>query len=710
MRSDRNDRSNDRSHALRVRAEALLERRTDDDAADMAPEVRALVHDLSVHQIELELQNEELRDAQQRIAQARDDYALLYNQAPVGYMTLDANGIILRANETLARMLGAELSAVTGTAFADHLVAADRDVLNVRYKAFFKAPKEKSVEVSVRHGAGEVVRARLTGRREHDTDAAGAQRSDGPLLVVVHDVTEAHRASEALRAEKELLAVTLRSIAEAVISTDLRGRVTLMNPVAEELTGWRFEDARGLALTDVVRACREETREPCPSLFERLTERGEAVKVEGRAVLVARDGGERLIAESGAPIRDGDGQLVGAVQVLRDITSEDKMQREMQRMARLDSLGVMAGGIAHDFNNLLTAIAANMGLARDVLRATPSALADACLADAEVAASRARGLTQQLLTFSKGGAPVRETITLPPIAREAASLALTGSRSRCEIDAPDTLWPVSADKGQVSQVLHNLLLNADQAMPEGGSISLRLSNARIERGASDLVPPGPYVQIVVQDQGHGIAPEIRDKIFDPFFTTKHQGSGLGLASAWSIVRNHDGYIRVESTPGRMSAFSVLLPASPEFAPREDDLAAEPPRPRAWRVLVLDDEPMIARIAQRILASDGHQVTTAAEGSAAIAAWMKARATGKPFDLLILDLTVPGGLGGKEVIAELRSLDPSVRAIASSGYATDPIMANHRDYGFAANLPKPYTIDEMRELVARLQRESAQPSH
>ncbi len=415
MKSERSDSGN----TLRLRAEALLERRADDDAADMAPEVRALVHDLSVHQIELELQNEELREAQQRIAQARDDYALLYNQAPVGYMTLDPNGIILRANETLARMLGAELSTITGTAFADHLVAADREVLNVRYRAFFKSPKEKFIEVSVRHGSGEVVRARLTGRRERAPDEA-AHRSDGPLLVVVHDITEMHRASEALHAEKVLLAVTLQSIAEAVISTDLRGRVTLMNPVAEELTGWRLDDARGLALTEVIRACREQTREPCPSLFERVAERGEAVKVEGRAVLIARDGRERLIAESGAPIRDGAGQLVGAVLVLRDITHEDKMQREMQRMARLDSLGVMAGGIAHDFNNLLTAIAANMGLARDVLRATPSPLADACLADAEVAANRARGLTQQLLTFSKGGGPVRETINLPPIARAAS--------------------------------------------------------------------------------------------------------------------------------------------------------------------------------------------------------------------------------------------------------------------------------------------------
>ncbi len=692
----------DRSRMLRDRAEALLARRDAGEPA-LPQDLKALLHDLSVHQIELEIQNEELRETQLLVEKARDEYARLYNQAPLGYMTLDANGMIRNANETLVQMLRTEGRALLGTPFGEHLVPADREVFNARYRAFFNAPRHKVIEVRVRqHDGGEFL-ARLAGRREHArlprSDSAPPSepaRDEAPLLVIVHDVSEMHRVTEALEAEKELLGVTLRSIGDAVIATDVEGRITLMNAAAEELTQEQATEAKGKALVEVLRL---------PNLVEEVLANGQPVVGRGTVQVPMRDGAERTLAQSGAPIHDREGRIVGVVLIFRDTTSETHLQRELQRIAKLDSLGVMAGGIAHDFNNLLTAISGNIGLARAELAdaARPETLTH--LTDAETAVMRASDLTRQLLTFATGGAPVRSVIPVAKVVQESVALALTGSRSRCEVHLPQDVWPIHADAGQISQVLHNLLLNATQSMADGGAIVVTVTNVPLGVDAGEPLPAGDYVRIDVVDQGSGIAPEIRDKIFDPFFTTKQKGSGLGLASAYSIVRNHEGHIDVESVPGRGSRFSVFLPASAKPWSKPPP----PPSPatmRPWRILVLDDEPMIANVTRRILGARGHEVVTVADGSEAVASWVRQRDAGQPFDLAVLDLTIPGGMGGKEVVAQLLEVDPNTRAVASSGYSNDPVMANHRAHGFTACLPKPYTVDDLHHLITVLQSDTA----
>jgi len=694
--SDPESGRSDPSRLLRERAEALLAGR-DAGVTSPTPDLEALVHDLAVHQIELQLQNEELREAQLLVEKARDEFARLYNQAPVGYMSLDANGMVRKANHTLVGMLGEGHGPLLDSAFADHLTEADRAVFNARYRAFFNAPDQKMVEVRVRQDGGGNFLARLTGRREHDLRAsrtAGAHaeepRAEEPLLlVVVQDVTELRRVTAALDAEKELLSVTLRSLGEAVIATDIEGRVTLVNEAAEALIGERLAEAQGQPLTGLLRL---------PDLVTEVLESGQ---LTGRKAtrLTLSDGTEHTLTPSGAPIRDHDGRLVGVVLVLRDTTAEAQLQQELQRIAKLDSLGVMAAGIAHDFNNILTAIAGNVGLAHADTTARPETRAH--LADAEKATMRARDLTRQLLTFATGGAPVREVVAVPPLVHEAVNLALTGSRSRCQVLVPDTAWAVHADPGQLHQVLHNLLLNAAESMVGGGAIVLTVSNVRLGLDAAEPLPPGDYVRIDVVDQGRGISPEIRDRIFDPFFSTKQGGIGLGLASAYSIVRNHHGYIDVESVPGRGSRFSVFLPASAKaWSKPPSAVAVKDAKP--WRILVLDDEPMIASVTRRILSAKGHEVVTVADGTEAIARWVQQRDAGQPFDLAILDLTIPGGLGGKAVAAELRARDPSARTVASSGYSNDPIMADHQTHGFTACLPKPYTVDDLHRLIGELQ--------
>ncbi|MEI6520867.1 MAG: PAS domain S-box protein [bacterium] len=521
-----------------------------------------------------------------------------------------------------------------------------------------------------------------------DPDIAG-------ILVNFHDISERKLADNALADEKERLRVTLQSIGDGVIATDINGKIIVINSNAEQITGYQQDEAKDQLLSEIFHIIHQYSRNHYDDISSRILKFGETVEYKEHSILIARDGTERMIVSHGTPIRDLSGAIIGAVLVFRDVTGEIQMRQDIQRMSKLDSLGVMAGGIAHDFNNLLTAIAGNIGLAQWMVESNNREDAVQCLKDAEDASLRARNLTQQLLTFAKGGAPVRSTVTMLPLIHEAAALALTGSKNKCKIDAPESLWTVNADAGQLNHVLHNLLLNADQAMADGGIINVLASNVNIKSGTSPL-PSGPYIRIDIIDSGIGIPIEIQDKIFDPFFTTKQRGTGLGLTSAYSIIHGHDGQIFVNSTPGHGSTFSILLPAQSDVESTSTDKENELPV-KPWRILVLDDEKVICKVLRRVLETVGHTVTTVNDGTEAVAEWSK-----EPFDLGIFDLTIPGGVGGKEAIAQIHEFDPSARAVASSGYATDAIMANYEEYGFASRLAKPYRVDEVLKLLKESQ--------
>jgi two-component system, cell cycle sensor histidine kinase and response regulator CckA len=385
------------------------------------------------------------------------------------------------------------------------------------------------------------------------------------------------------------------------------------------------------------------------------------------------------------------------VGTLLDVTQRRRIERELSRVDKLESLGVLAGGIAHDFNNLLAAILGDLSLARrDAAHSTPLA---EVLAEAEQAALRARDLTAQLLTFSKGGEPIKKRVSLADLVKTSASFASRGSRVKCEFTLAPDLWPVEVDEGQMSQVVHNLVLNAVQAMPAGGTMHVRAANVFPSGATTSADDSGRAVSLTVEDHGVGITDEVRNKIFDPFFTTKAGGTGLGLASAYSIVKRHGGDIDVESEPGKGSTFSILLPATQgpvETAPTQ----APSPRGRG-RILLMDDEELVRRAAGRILTRLGFDMTAARDGAEAVTLYESALETGMPFDAVIMDLTVPGGLGGKEAVSRIRRIDPGVRAIASSGYSNDPVMADFRLHGFAGALPKPYQVDDLGNTLRRV---------
>ncbi|HEY3448947.1 MAG TPA: PAS domain S-box protein [Myxococcales bacterium] len=526
-------------------------------------------------------------------------------------------------------------------------------------------------------------------------DVTAFQIAPGEMAALFQDITERKRAEVALAQEKERLSVTLRSIGDAVVSTDVSGRVTLMNRVAERLTGFKAAEALGRPIGEVFRIVDPATRSRCEDPVQKVLSTGGVVELAGRTLLLSRDGTERMIGDSGAPIRDDRSQVVGVVLVFRDTTERERLEEAERRAQRLESLGLLAGGIAHDFNNLLSGLFSYVDLAREACH-EPEAVREYMTSAASVL-GRAKGLTAQLRSFAKGSSPVRRTVDLGSLLRETTHFALTGSAVSPAFEISPDLDCVYADPGQLGQVLENLLINAKQAMPSGGRVTVRAVNLEPGAALPDQLPRGRYVKVAIQDTGVGISAENLAKVFDPFFTTKQNGSGLGLTMAHSIVRKHDGAMAAESEPGQGSTFWVWLPSQ-----GASEVAAEPARKRrrfeGLRALVLDDESYVRDVAAAMLRRMGCEVSVAREGAEAVEMARKALAEGRRFDVFLLDLTIPGGLGGKQVVEALRPQDPGLVAVASSGYSEDPIIASPKEHGFSGAIRKPYVMDELAAAV------------
>lgn len=395
---------------------------------------------------------------------------------------------------------------------------------------------------------------------------------------------------------------------------------------------------------------------------------------------------------------------------MSDITARRRMEEERLKAQKLESIGILAGGIAHDFNNILASILGNISIAK--MRVPPKDVVFDRLSKAEEACVRAESLTRQLLTFSRGGAPVKKLCNVALLLHQSCGFALRGSNVRLDICVPEDLWPADADEGQINQVVHNLILNADQAMPQGGAVRVSAENLHLAGGNGLPVESGPFLHIEVHDHGVGIPEEHLPRIFDPYFSTKPKGTGLGLASAYSIMRNHGGIITVESEPKVGTVFRVYLPASPgEIPPAEK--TERPILKGEGNVLLMDDDEAVREVAGEMLSSLGFEVTTAKDGAEAVDLYTQSLRRAKPFDVVILDLTVPGAMGGHEAITKLREVDPAVRAVVSSGFSTNPVMADYKAHGFSGVIPKPFTLRTVSETLTEvisgeLRRDAAPP--
>jgi CheY-like chemotaxis protein len=331
----------------------------------------------------------------------------------------------------------------------------------------------------------------------------------------------------------------------------------------------------------------------------------------------------------------------------------------------------------------------------------PSSAFAGRLESCEKAAIRASELTQQLLTFARGGAPVRKLMDLRTLIRENATFVLRGSQLSCEIELAEDLWSIKADAGQISQVLHNILINAMQAMPDGGVVSITGANEHLNHGNLLNLPAGNYLRIDIKDQGCGIPPEDLPKIFDPYFSTKSEGTGLGLASVYSVIKRHGGAIDVSSTVDIGSIFTIYLPAVSGERPTEIEAAGKNKLTGSGRILIMDDEQIIREVATVILKSAGYQVESCSDGKEAVDRYRRQLGTDTTFDAVIMDLTVPGGMGGKEAARIILEIDPNAVLIVSSGYSNDPVIANFRQYGFRGAVIKPFSLTTLVTEVQRL---------
>ena len=505
---------------------------------------------------------------------------------------------------------------------------------------------------------------------------------------LVTDITDRKRA-EAELAESEQRFRELVNASPNSVAVVQDGQFVFANPACLRMLGYEESEFIGLNMMalaepgelDLIRARMknvEQNRANEPAEFEAKKKNGDLITVESRTVPITFD------------------HRPGIMMITTDISDRKQIEEERQKSQRLESIGVLAGGIAHDFNNILTGIMGNISLARMEVEGGDDPRGS--LAAAEKASDRARDLTRQLLTFARGGAPVKTLASIRELIADTVEFVNRGSKVKCDLALPGDLLPANIDAGQISQVLNNLVINAIQAMPGGGNVLIAAENAAFDEQNPLDLKPGDYIKVTVTDNGPGMSPEILAKIFEPYFTTKAKGSGLGLATCYSIIQRHGGKITAASELDKGSVFTLYLPATGNEAVKSTPTVPAPAK-SSGLILVMDDEVDVLDVATKMLTRLGYQVETARHGAEAIEKYRGRWQSGKPYDLVIMDLTIPGGMGGQLAVQELVRITPRVKAIVASGYSDDPVMANFKEYGFVGMVAKPFRFEEIGRALA-----------
>ena len=533
----------------------------------------------------------------------------------------------------------------------------------------------------------------LSSGRSSYIDALFAYVPPNSILLHTKDITDRKIAEHRLEEEKERLMVTLASIGDGVITTDNDGKIILFNKISEELTGYTQKEVIEKNLDDILDIIDEKSGEKFK--FENLGH----FEFSENLILTNKYNRKKEIAIKGNPILNTSEEKVGLVIVIRDIEEKKKLEKEILKSQKMESISILAGGIAHDFNNILTAILGNLSIAKMEIKDKESSLSK--IIDQTIKATyRANKLTKQLLTFSKGGTPIKKSISIKELIEETIKFALRGSKSKSFIRIEPDLWNVEIDEGQISQVINNIIINADQAMPNGGNIIVEGKNLIVKenlKGSSEIEKK--YVQITIMDQGIGISKEYLTRIFEPYFTTKQKGSGLGLAVVYSIIKNHGGSITVDSVIGEGTIFKILLPASLKVQNKQKT-KEKPISQGKGIIIVMDDEDYIQKLFLKLLNRLGYNVLITSEGKEFLQVYRDTQKKGE-VRCVIMDLTIPGGMGGKETIRNLREFDEQVKVIVSSGYSNDPIMSDYKKYGFDGVLPKPFSINDLSDVLSQI---------
>ena len=625
----------------------------------------------------------ERRLAEKALRESEETHRALIEGLPQSVMIIQDAKVVF-ANATAARFVGVGgAGELTGRDSDDFIVESEVErLISFREKRVAGGAAPPRYETSLRRADGSGLPVEIFASR--------IEYGGRPAVLVMHvDLSESRAAERAIRESEARYRSLFRGSRDAITFTSPDGRFLDVNDAALEMFGYTRDEMLELPV-------REHYADPVDrnGFLAEMKEKGRVDDFE--IVFARKDGTPRDCLISSIPYRGSGGGVAMYQNIIRDVTERKLMEEEQRKAAKLESVGLLAGGIAHDFNNIMSAITGNIALAKLLVAADP--YVSERLSEAEAAAGRVKGLTRQLLTFSKGGLPVTEAASIAEIVEQSAVFALRGSNVDLNLAVAEDLMPAEVDRGQIGQVIDNLVINAKQAMAEGGTLRVRIENARAGPGSGLPLAEGDYVRLTIADEGVGIPPENLDRIFDPYFTTKQKGSGLGLAVCYAIVRKHEGHMAVESEPGAGATFTVYLPATTKPAGE-----AAPPAPADMvrgegRVLLMDDEEPILAVGREILVQLGYQVETATSGAEVVEKYRAARESGEPFDAVLMDLTVRGGMGGREAMEKLLEIDPGVRALVSSGYSNDPVMTNFAAHGFAGVVPKPYDVVQMSQAL------------
>ena len=526
--------------------------------------------------------------------------------------------------------------------------------------------------------------------------------SDGKnkKLTFLHDITQRKLIEEYFMESESKFRNFINFSEDGIALTDETGKIIEWNRGMSFITGINASDALDNPIEEI-KFKDKKGKLQTPEIFkkeqiQKIEDEEEMKNLEEELTIIKQDETEVIIHISLSPIMTDKGYRFGII--ARDITKQELYEAEIRKTEKLESIGILAGGIAHDFNNFLTAIVYSIGFAK--LNSKSDTKVFQVLTDAEKAIFQAKNLTRHLLTFSEGGEPVKKITSVHDLIKDAVNFSLMGSNVKCKFSVLEELWNAVIDEGQINQVINNFVFNAKDAMPKGGILKVIAENSVIDENCDFPIKKGNYIKISIKDQGTGIPEDILEKIYDPFFTTKEKGTGLGLASTYSIIKKHNGYITVDSKINVGTEFSIYLPASLEkIAPPKE--ITEKPFAGKEKILLMDDDEIILDLATETLSLFGYTVECAKDGKEAIEKYIIAKDAGKSFDFVILDLTIPGGMGGKEATQELLKIDPEVCAIVSSGYSNDTIMANYKKFGFKGVIAKPYKIEELTGLFRQI---------
>ena len=518
-------------------------------------------------------------------------------------------------------------------------------------------------------------------------------RGKNCLVAFLKDISDLIKTQNAYQESERRYREFADFLPEAVFETDLNGFFTYCNKKAFDLFGYTPDDMskKYTPLDMVIPEQRERVKENLARLFN------SSVKFHYEYTALHKSGKTFPILIHSTPVIRQN-KITGMCGICIDLTDRVRFEQEIIEKDKLEALGILAGGIAHDFNNLLTAVWTGVSILK--IRNLHNSEFNNIFSDLENALQRGKDLTGQLLTYSKGGAPIKEPTSLESLVKDTAAFTISGTQVKCDISSDENLYSAEIDSAQISQVIQNLLINAIEAMPQGGVIKISMSNADNPSVENVQLPPGKYIKLTVSDCGKGIPPSIRQRIFDPFFTTKPKGSGLGLATSYSIIKKHNGHIYLESILNEGTSFHILLPASTKVAVKNkkvDSILAI----KTGKILIMDDEPVILTVTKSLLSHLGYTVETANNGETAIETYRIALKNNQRFDAIILDLTVPAGMGGKETMSKLLEIDSQVNALVSSGYSNDPIMADYKSYGFKGIITKPYNVEELNKSLQLL---------